>query len=56
MLHLGGDPTDPQIREGYAQHLGNNPHETLWSPGRNQACWCGSGLKYKKCRFPRTRT
>ena len=18
-------------------------------PGRNEACWCGSGIKYKKC-------
>jgi hypothetical protein len=20
-----------------------------WPPGRNQPCWCGSGVKYKKC-------
>ncbi|WP_198675865.1 SEC-C metal-binding domain-containing protein [Kribbella monticola] len=20
-----------------------------WPPGRNQACWCGSGTKYKRC-------
>ncbi len=20
-------------------------------PGRNDACWCGSGRKYKKCHF-----
>jgi len=20
-----------------------------WPPGRNQACWCGSGIKYKRC-------
>ncbi|MEU4395998.1 SEC-C metal-binding domain-containing protein [Kribbella sp. NPDC023855] len=20
-----------------------------WPPGRNQRCWCGSGMKYKKC-------
>ncbi len=20
-----------------------------WPPGRNQVCWCGSGIKYKKC-------
>jgi uncharacterized protein YecA (UPF0149 family) len=20
-------------------------------PGRNEACWCGSGKKYKKCHF-----
>ncbi|MGH3930998.1 MAG: SEC-C domain-containing protein [Pseudonocardiaceae bacterium] len=50
--HLSGDPTDPQIREGYAQHLGKNPQETPWPPGRNQACWCGSGLKYKEMLLP----
>jgi uncharacterized protein YecA (UPF0149 family) len=21
-------------------------------PGRNEACWCGSGKKYKKCHEP----
>ncbi len=21
-------------------------------PGRNGACWCGSGKKYKKCHLP----
>ncbi|GAB4388495.1 MAG: hypothetical protein Kow0025_08120 [Thermodesulfovibrionales bacterium] len=21
-------------------------------PGRNEACWCGSGKKYKKCHLP----
>jgi hypothetical protein len=21
-------------------------------PGRNDACWCGSGRKYKKCHLP----
>jgi uncharacterized protein YchJ len=20
-----------------------------WPPGRNERCWCGSGVKYKKC-------
>jgi len=20
-------------------------------PGRNEPCWCGSGLKYKKCHL-----
>ncbi len=22
-------------------------------PGRNEACWCGSGQKYKKCHLSR---
>ena len=26
-----------------------------WPPGRNEPCWCGSTLKYKKCCLPRTR-
>ncbi len=21
-------------------------------PGRNEPCWCGSGIKYKKCHQP----
>lgn len=52
----GGDPTDPQVRQGYAQQLEEHPRETAWPPGRNHECWCGSGLKYKKCCLPRTRT
>ncbi|MDV6012324.1 SEC-C domain-containing protein [Haloechinothrix sp. LS1_15] len=26
-----------------------------WPPGRNEACWCGSGTKYQKCCLPRSR-
>jgi len=22
-------------------------------PGKNDSCWCGSGLKYKKCHLPK---
>ncbi len=51
-----GHPTDPQIRQGYAQHLEEHPREIAWPPERNQACWCGSELKYKKCCLPRART
>ena len=51
----GDDPTDPDIRAGYAQHLVNHPRETPWPPGRNDACWCGSQVKYKKCCLPRSR-
>jgi hypothetical protein len=52
----GGDPTDPEVRQGYAQHLENHPRETRWPPGRNEACWCGSVMKYKKCCLLRSRT
>jgi tetratricopeptide (TPR) repeat protein len=51
-----GDPTDPQVHQGYVQYLEEHPQETAWPPGRNQECWCGSGLKYKKCCLPRART
>jgi tetratricopeptide (TPR) repeat protein len=27
-----------------------------WPPGRNDPCWCGSRVKYKKCCLPRTRS
>ena len=26
-----------------------------WPPGRNEPCWCGSQVKYKKCCLPRAR-
>ena len=51
-----GDPTDSQVRQGYAQHLDEHPWEIAWPPPRNDACWCGSELKYKKCCLPRGRT
>ena len=52
----GGDPTDAQFRQDYAQHLTDHPQLTRWPPGRNQPCWCGSPGKYKKCCLPRSRT
>jgi hypothetical protein len=27
-----------------------------WPPGRNEPCWCGSRVKYKKCCLPRARS
>jgi len=34
--------------------LGGNAPEAAPAvkPGRNDACWCGSGKKYKKCHLP----
>jgi SEC-C motif len=52
----GGDPTESQVREAYVDQLAEHSREIAWPPGRNQACWCGSGLKYKKCCLPRGRT
>jgi hypothetical protein len=28
---------------------GNDEKAPQVKPGRNDACWCGSGKKYKKC-------
>jgi tetratricopeptide (TPR) repeat protein len=50
-----GDPTDPQTRGGYARQLATGTTQINWPPERNGHCWCGSGLKYKKCCLPRSR-
>ncbi|MFI5898258.1 SEC-C domain-containing protein [Actinoplanes sp. NPDC051513] len=51
----GGDPAAEQTRTGYARQLASGTARIPWPPERNEACWCGSGLKYKKCCLPRSR-
>ncbi|WP_238424596.1 SEC-C domain-containing protein [Micromonospora parastrephiae] len=52
-----GDPSDPEIRAGYAAEVSARPGARVpWPPERNDACWCGSGLKYKKDCLPRSRS
>lgn len=52
-----GEPTDPEVRTRYARDLATRPGAQIpWPPERNDACWCGSGLKYKKCCLPRSRS
>ena len=31
--------------------VGKEPTAPAVKPGRNDACWCGSGKKYKKCHY-----
>ena len=50
-----GDATDPKTRAGYADRIATGAGQIPWPPERNAACWCGSGLKYKKCCLPRSR-
>ncbi|MGK5683155.1 SEC-C domain-containing protein [Actinoplanes sp. URMC 104] len=50
-----GDPADARTRAGYAGQLFAGPAQITWPPERNEPCWCGSGLKYKKCCLPRSR-
>jgi phosphoribosyl-ATP pyrophosphohydrolase len=51
-----GTPTDPATRTGYARQLADGGVQITWPPERNGTCWCGSGLKYKKCCLPRGRS
>ncbi|MFC5922652.1 SEC-C domain-containing protein [Micromonospora vulcania] len=51
----GGDPTDEDTLDEYADSLSGTDLRA-WPPGRNDACWCGSGSKYKKCCLPRSRS
>ncbi|MEV1159765.1 SEC-C domain-containing protein [Micromonospora chokoriensis] len=50
----GSDPTEEETLDEYADSL-DEAGVTAWPPGRNDACWCGSGSKYKKCCLPRSR-
>jgi hypothetical protein len=53
---IGSDPTDPELMQGYLDYLEDSVDVgQQWPPQRNQPCWCGSGLKYKKCCLPRSR-
>ncbi|GAA0228859.1 SEC-C domain-containing protein [Cryptosporangium japonicum] len=51
-LEAAGDPADPQTRASY---VSNSTEHINWPPERNAPCWCGSGIKYKKCCLPRSR-
>ncbi|MFY1691341.1 SEC-C metal-binding domain-containing protein [Plantactinospora sp. WMMB782] len=51
----GVDPTAGPARTGYAAELVGQGTQLPWPPERNEACWCGSGSKYKKCCLPRAR-
>ncbi|GLZ61560.1 SEC-C metal-binding domain-containing protein [Micromonospora sp. NBRC 107095] len=52
-----GDPADAAVRAGYAAEVAARPSARIpWPPERNDACWCGSGLKYKKDCLPRSRS
>lgn len=43
------DPSVPTSRTEYAVYVEEMRGGTSWPPGRNDACWCGSERKYKKC-------
>lgn len=45
------DPADADTHRAWAHSEipDGSPRLLAWPPGRNEACWCGSGRKYKKC-------
>lgn len=44
-------PEWPVTHDQVAAHaVASEPERSVtWPPGRNDACWCGSGSKYKRC-------
>jgi hypothetical protein len=50
----GTAPDDDDTIDDYVGSI--DPGRVVaWPPPRNGPCWCGSGLKYKKCCLPRSR-
>jgi Plasmid pRiA4b ORF-3-like protein/SEC-C motif len=45
----GLDPARRSTRMAYLNAMGADAPVLPWPPGRNAGCWCGSGIKYKKC-------
>lgn len=48
----GEDPGSGGARSSYAAEILRTGRALRWPPGRNEACWCGSGSKYKRCCGP----
>ncbi|OOC54300.1 MULTISPECIES: SEC-C domain-containing protein [Nocardiopsis] len=48
---LGLGPADGETALDWAELelTEDDPRLRSWPPGRNEACWCGSDRKYKKC-------
>src|SRR5690242_10028213 len=45
----GLDPARRSTRMAYLNAMGADAPVLPWPPRRNAGCWCGSGIKYKKC-------
>ncbi|MGS0687757.1 SEC-C domain-containing protein [Nakamurella sp. GG22] len=43
------DALDPMTRTNLLQDRYDEGFRVAWPPARNSRCWCGSGVKYKKC-------
>ncbi|HTF08485.1 MAG TPA: SEC-C domain-containing protein [Asanoa sp.] len=49
------DDLADDLIDDYVDELDSRAASVPWPPARNDACWCGSGAKYKKCCLPRSR-
>ncbi|KAA2260089.1 SEC-C domain-containing protein [Solihabitans fulvus] len=47
--NTGGDPEDEDTRRDCMDEIIAEGGVIAWPPGRNEPCWCGSRVKYKKC-------
>jgi len=45
----GMDPNTGEARGQLAAELTRLGQPLDWPPARNEPCWCGSGLEYKRC-------
>lgn len=45
----GHDPDTGSSRSRFAAEIARTGYALAWPPGRNDACWCRSGRKYKRC-------
>jgi hypothetical protein len=45
----GLDPDSGEARSQFAGELARTGRALAWPPQRNEPCWCGSRLKYKRC-------
>lgn len=55
LAFAGPELTVEKLHE-FADSVADSTAVIMWPPGRNDACWCGSGTKYKKCCLPRSRS
>ena len=44
-----GGHNPAEARPTYAIAMLDAGEATTWPPARNEPCWCGSGVKYKRC-------
>lgn len=45
----GGTVGDVDTHQAFADELAEEGDLISWPPPRNEPCWCGSAVKYKKC-------